>query len=588
MLRFKQFIKEYLNPAQRDKVNSWLPDKESGRIYSPKAEEISGHIIPEGRHHIVIPAIAHTLRAVHGHLDKHGYTNHDYVYGTTTDKHGRQVSIGKALERTKAPEQLKNDYANDDKKLATELENHDIVISRHPHHVAEASTNKPWKSCAGLTASGRFCSYGGGAAAKRLPDEIKHGTHVAYLVPKLKPDEEPDDTFNGIQNRIDKATARAYLKPHTSEQSGHTIIVPENKVYQKQRRGTYEGKNVGFLRSLEKFTDQHFPMREGEVYKKNQNVYDDDGTLNEPKFNTSDKSLDQLKTSDNPRVRTTLRRSKNLTADQLHKLIDYYNHPEYDKDAMEELATNPNLRKEHIDKLLSRNVHTVNTRLATKPNLSKTQVDHLINLNSNDINYSLGFNKNKKLLSKDHIHKIIDKTLQTENEIEEKSKSRNHTLAQLHSVLYHGMNHENNLFLLNHDNIKTEHIDRIVSSNNPYLHSRMIENHSHHLTNDHLQQIIDKWKDKDLSHFNDWHNPHKIATDKLKDRLQNTNEAKNHHQQVIDHVAGKKQLTDDDINDIVNSPASSHAHYELLSAHRNNKLHLNNNQMKLLQKHILG
>ena len=161
--------------------------------------------------------------------------------------------------------------------LNINLEKHDIILSRHPYHVAESSTNKPWKSCATLTASGRPCSYGGGAAAKKLPDEIKHGTHVAYLVPKLKPEEKEDDSFNGAQSRIDNATARVLLKPHKSEQSGHTILVPENKVYQKQKSGSYEGKNVGFLRSLEHFTNKHFKMKEGEVYKKNSHVYDDDG-----------------------------------------------------------------------------------------------------------------------------------------------------------------------------------------------------------------------------------------------------------------------------------------------------------------------
>lgn len=586
MLRFKQFIKEYLNPAQKDKVNTWLPDKESGAIYSPKAEEISSHIIPEGRHHIVIPAVAHTMRAVHDHLDKHGYTNHDYVTGNTTDKHGRQVSIGKALEKTKATEQLKNDYANDDKSQAKKLEDHDIVISRHPYHVAESSTNKPWKSCAGLTPSGRFCSYGNGAAARKLPDEIKHGTHVAYLVPKLKPGEETDDSFNGAQSRIDNATARILLKPHTSDQSGHTVIVPENKVYQKQRKGTYDGKNVGFLRSLEKFTDQHFPMKEGELYKKHQHVYDDDGTMNEPKFNTSDKSLDQLKTSDNPRVRSILRRSKNLTSDQLHKLIDYHDDPEHDKEAMTELASNPNLKRDHIDKLLSRNISNVNARLSTNPKLHKTQVDHLLSLGDETVNYGLGFNKNKKLLTKDHIHNIIDNSLQKEKELEDKSKSRNHTIEQFHNVLHHGMHHENIMSLLNHENIKPEHIDKIMNSNNPFLHARMIDNHSHHLTNNHLQQIINKWKDKDLSHFNDWHDPHIQATNKLKDRLENGNEAKTHHEMIKSHLSGTKPVTDDELDNILTSKGSNAAHSAIYIAHRTGSIKLKDYQKRLLQNQL--
>lgn len=586
MLRFKQFILEYLNPAQKDKVNSWLPDKESGRIYSPRAEEISSHIIPEGKHHIVIPAVAHTMRAVHAHLDKHGYINHDYVTGNTTDKHGRQVSIGKVLEKTKATEQLKNDYANDDKAQAKKLEDHDIVISRHPYHVAESSTNKPWKSCAGLTATGRFCSYGDGVAAKKLPQEIKHGTHVAYLVPKLKPGEETDDSFNGAQSRIDKATARILLKPHSSEQSGHTVLVPENKVYQKQRRGAYEGKNVGFLRSLESFTNEHFPMKEGEVYKKHNQVYDDDGTMNEPKFNTSDKSLNKLNTSDNPRVRATLRRSKNLTSEQLHKLIDYYDHPEHDKEAMHDLAFNPNLKHDHITKLLSRNISLVNEGLSSNPKLHKTHVDHLVSLGNDTIDLGLGFNKNKKLLSKDHIHRIIDNSLRREKEIGDSIKSRDGSIHDFHDTLHSSGHEQNMLSMLNHENIKPEHIDKIITSDNPYIHNRLIEYHSHHLTNNHLQQMIDKWKDKDLSRFNGWYNPHLKAVNKLKDRLQNTNEAKTHYEMIKSHLAGIKPVTDDELDNILTSKGSNAAHSAIYIAHRTGSMKLKDHQKRLLQNQL--
>jgi hypothetical protein len=509
MLRFKQFITEYLNPAQRDKVNSWLPDKESGRIYSPKAESISGHIMPEGQHAITIPAIAHTMRAVHGHLDQHGYTNHNYAAGTTTDKHGRTVNIGKALEKTKASDQLKNDFANDDRENAVDLENHDIVISRHPHHVAEASTNKGWKSCAGLTATGRFCRYGGGAAARKLPKEIEHGTHVAYLVPKLKQGEESSNSFPDIQKRIDKAKGRIYLKPHHSEQSEHTVLEPEDKVYQRESTGKAKGKNLGFLKSVVNFSRQNFPMNAGESYRKNTNVYDDDASSGRPKFNTSDESIEKILKSDDPRIKSELRGSKDLTADQLHKLIDYHDHPQYDKVGLEELSRNSNLDKSHIDKLLSKNISSVNSTLALKKNLHKSHVDHLVNSNDSRVIQNLIGNDNKKMLSREHLHRIVDNALSDEKAHFERGKKAGATEQETHIMLGYSDPRKTLRNLGSQHNLDQAHIDKIVThSNNPYTHADLL-NHANKglypkanelISDDHLKSIHDKWKDTDFSH----------------------------------------------------------------------------------------
>ena len=509
MLKFKQFISEYLNDNQRERVNSWLPDKESGRIYSPKAEQISGHIIPEGQHSITIPAVAHTMRAVHSHLDTHGYTNHDYASGTTTDNHGRQVSIGKALEKTKAPDQLKNDYANDDRENAKDLEKHDIVISRHPYHVAEASTNKPWKSCAGLTKSGGFCRYGGGAAARVLKNEIEEGTHVAYLVPKLKKGEESSNSFPDIQKRIDKAKGRIYLKPHSSK-SGHTVLSPEDKVYQKEGKG----KNLGFLRSVQQFSSTAFPMKNGEIYHKNNNVYDDDGSSGTPKFNTSDESVDKIMKSDDLNARHYLRTSKHLNSDQLHKLIDYHDDPVHDKYALTDLARNPNIRKPHIDKLLNRNIPEVNNALAFYPKLHRSHIDHLINTGDSNTHLNLINNSNKDLLTKDHLHSIIDKALESENADTEKGEARKLTPEKMQNI-YNSNNHGNILkWVINHSSIDSSHIDKLMKSNNPALHGALIAKDK--LSDDHLKHIRDKWQDVDLPHL--WQHPSERADNFLAHR----------------------------------------------------------------------
>ena len=515
MLSFKRFILEYLNDAQKNKVNSWLPDKKSGRIYSPKAEQISGHVIPEGQHSITIPAVAHTMREVHAHLDSNGFTNHNYAAGTTTDNHGRTVSIGKALEKTKAPDQLKNDFANDDRENAVDLEKHDIIISRHPYHVAEGSTNKPWKSCAGLTKGGGYCRYGGGAAARYLPEEIASGTHVAYLVPKLKKGEESSNAFPDIQKRIDKAKGRIYLKPHHSDQSDHTVLEPEDKVYERAKNNG--GKNLGFLKSVKQFARKHFPMRNGEIYRKDSNVYNDDNSI--VKFNTSDDSIHKILNSGDPRIKSELFRSKDLTHDQLHHLIDYHDDPEYDKNAMAELSRNKNLNKSHIDKLLDRNVPEVNRNLAYREGLHKSHVDRLVDSNDPTVHQYLIGNDKKDMLSKEHLHKIIDNSLSQEKDYVKKMKGMKNFSKQDSDLIMENMPFRNALRNIgNQKNLDSSHIDKIIKgSNSPYTHSDLIESGENKLNDDQLKAIESKWKDTDLSHIrNHWSNPYRLANARLR------------------------------------------------------------------------
>lgn len=518
MKTFNQLL-EYLNDAQKAKVDSWLPDKKSGRVYSPNAEKISGHIIPEGQHAITIPAIAHTMRDVHAHLDRHGYSNHDYVKGTTIDKHGRTVSIGKVLQKTGASDALKNGFANDDREGAKSLENHDIIISRHPYHVAEASTNKPWKSCATLTASGKCTTYGQGVGAKKLPNEIAAGTHVAYLVPKLKDGEKTSNAFSDVQSRIDKAVARIYLKPHHSEQSNHTVLNPENKIYEKKSR---TGKNIGFFGSVRRFALENFPKRVGEIYKKDKTVYDDDKTAAVPKFDTSDESVHTLMQADNPVARRELRLSKDLSSDQLHKLIDHHDDPKYDVSAMEDLAHNPNLQKSHIDKLISRNVPTVNNILISKHKLAKHHIDNFVNSSVDSTHLALAAGNNNPL-TREHLHAILDHSLKSQQDEGKRlsNKRIKHTEEEIHMINSYNPPHHIMKSLLNHPNLDGSHIEKMISADDPLLHTDMIDNYSSKLSDAHVKAIHDRWNGRDTTHLKSYQNPLRSAQFELYSREKN-------------------------------------------------------------------
>lgn len=343
MKTFKTFNEE-LNPQQKKAVSSWLNPPIFGftktvsndKAQSKKAVEFSKHIIPHGKDHILISSSSPTLKSVQAHLADHGYEIHDYENGMATkpqyanitnilqktnpdlfneyarlpldteikskvEKHlkglnydlhdydrgvivsnkKRLESIGSILERTKAPKKLINDFANDDRQMATEMHDKDIVVSRNSYHVAQCSTGMGWDSCAGMEDDGTVKRK----AAVHLPGEVKNGTHVAYLLSK-------DTAHLPMQQRIDQALSRVLLKPYKSD-SGHEVLIPEDKTYSV---GDTEGntkKNVSFIRKLSEFTDKHFPMKLDTIYLKNSQVHDDDGKLQKIKY--SQKKLDEFR-----------------------------------------------------------------------------------------------------------------------------------------------------------------------------------------------------------------------------------------------------------------------------------------------------
>jgi hypothetical protein len=108
MLSFKQFIlQEELNDRQKSVVRGWSGSLNPHNVKSEMAEQISKHIIPPGRHSLIIP-VSHpeTHRKVEEHLKQHEIDIVDYERGLGKDSYGRSVKLGRALTKTKAPKGL--------------------------------------------------------------------------------------------------------------------------------------------------------------------------------------------------------------------------------------------------------------------------------------------------------------------------------------------------------------------------------------------------------------------------------------------------------------------------------------------------
>lgn len=353
---------EELTEKQKKTVNSWgSPDA---------ADDISKHVYPRGHHRIEIPLenapdnpdrkIEADYR-VEDHLKKHGYDIHDYGKGIATKKitvgnpakgipHQEKVSkvnIGKVLSDTEAPEHIKNAFANDTNRQGVHLHNMKVIISKHPHDVAGASTGRGWTSCMDM---GKEKSDGNQSC--QLENDIKHGTHSAYLVHSHDTD---------IKNPV----ARVSLKPFQSEDSHHTILRPEDKVYGVSTRKAGDAGNIiknktqeDLLHTLHKWADVNFPTRPAEVYRKHPGVYDDD--LKSLHYDKSQETLDKIANHPDEQVRHALANEHN---DYLHNKLS-----KDSSDYVRQTVAGKTNNVEHLHHMADDDSHKVRSVVASRGN----------------------------------------------------------------------------------------------------------------------------------------------------------------------------------------------------------------------------
>ena len=191
-------ICEELTPSQKKSVNKWEKGDNS----------FSDHMYKESKDphratfELESPNKSEHEDIVKNHLEPHGFKIKDYKLGKVEDKHGRETSIGKALGKVKAPDDVKRKFENDPSRAQKEKTNLHVSISRHPHDVAGmTSKGHSWEneSC---------MNFSNGDNKHYLREDVKHGTHVAYLTHK-------DDHNNS------KPIGRIALKKYTNIDDPH-------------------------------------------------------------------------------------------------------------------------------------------------------------------------------------------------------------------------------------------------------------------------------------------------------------------------------------------------------------------------------
>jgi len=465
MLSFKQYfssgygnLTEELNDDQKKVVDTWKGGK--------KAEQISSHVIPKGQDRVTFPLEGSEENVephpdVQKHLETHGYKVSDYRAGLAKDKYDRDVKIGKVLNKTKASPELMNTFNNDPKRAASRAaaSGLSVTISRHPHDVAGMSTNQGWRSCMSMGNKGetaRPYMYGmksgdeeTGQYSHYLKNDVKHGTHVAYLHRSDDPEAK-------------KPLARIALKPFEAEdKSKPTILRPEQRTY-----GTADD---GFGGAVKKWSEKHFPANKSTVYKKNEDLYDDDNK------NIVADGPEALFKSDDQNTRAAAFDHEHDVSDaMLHKgikdesswvaqkALEHPNiKPEHIDAAMKDdtlhstLARRKDLTPEHVKELSNSKSTSVLTELAMKHKLSPEKNDELLNHRNAGVREMVAKHQN---LSKDQLDKAMsDKEFIVRGgAATNKNASDNHLMSAIHDSPFVRSS------ALRNPNIKSKHLSEFI------------------------------------------------------------------------------------------------------------------------------
>jgi hypothetical protein len=505
MFSFKTFLKETdlkfgyvdlllseeLTQEQKNTVDNWGDGS--------AARALSNHVFPKGQDRIEIPlkmeetpVVPHP--GVQKHLEDNGYSINDYKGGFATDKYGRSVSIGKILNKTKAPADITNAFMNDPQRAASSVAQPKIIISRHPHDVAGMSTDRGWRSCMEMGGP----NGGGGINQHYLRHDIANGTHVAYLV-------RPED------NDIKKPMARIALKPFHSDdeiqdsndpyahpifqstQNKHTILRPESNVYGIGKGGDFDNAASGvdsgivssFKNTIRNWTNQNFPMKENTTYIKNQDVYNDDGKSTvmpfEKAINSSDPRQVGSAFDDHPEKITPEHLSKVLNSDDT-SAWSYY--PKIS--AIQHKLSTP----EQVLKASYSKSEDLKHAALQNPKLPQSRVqDVLMNKQEDDYTrYNVLQNQN---IPAETLHHVI---MDRNDDIRSDALAHNNVSINTLNEIVRSPHYRDSILkkkAIQHKNFTSPHIDAVLE--NPTIDSQlkqtMIKSNPN-ITKDHLSKIV--------------------------------------------------------------------------------------------------
>ncbi len=318
MLRFKQYIVEYLTPKQFEKYSSVEMTPKARKDTDPHFGE--GNDVVRGKLDTQHPDLvdkSEVHKAVERHLDK-PLTHTEYFSGLHTDKHGRQVRIGKSIK----DESLRNQYSQDTSRAGSRSGHQFTTSTVRGVHVAGQTNPEPNDAHpSGHSWADASCkNIENGCNKHYLKHEIKHGSVVHF-----------------IHDKDGKEIYRATLQPHHNEHGDVAYAVDSE----------YGIKHPEFRKSADKAASDLSGEYKPGMYKKHESVYDDNDVTHvlHPKATVTHitKALKDKDVS----IRLAAIHHPNATPEHITKALN-----DSDRFVRQAALKHPGVTSEHITKAL--------------------------------------------------------------------------------------------------------------------------------------------------------------------------------------------------------------------------------------------
>lgn len=252
-------------------AKNWKPDQTLTEIFKRLTKGKSKYRVYVSPTKGVIELITRIPKGVEKHVISKGFhlDQLGYVRGYATDKHGRQVKLGKILSDNEAYLDMFVTHESRKRDLQVlEREKYVLAISHHAYDIIGASTDRGWTSCTDLRGGWS------GTAPKRIQPEVDNRSIIAYLVRK-------EDT------NIEKPVARALAKRFVSDAGSELYKVD----------AIYPTKNAILLNTFQGWLDRninkHLPSVPNDytLFSLPKNQYKDGHSNNEGEEGISKKAV---------------------------------------------------------------------------------------------------------------------------------------------------------------------------------------------------------------------------------------------------------------------------------------------------------
>ena len=424
MLRFKQFMVEYLTDEQRNRYK----DIEM----TPKARADTDHHFGKGN-----DLITDTLdddaghnnnkseihRAVENHIGKE-ISHDEYRSGITRDQYGRPAKLGRMIK----DEKLRNQFASDNSREGSKKTGGFTTSTVRGTEVAGQTNSEPNKEHPkGHSWGDLSCkNVDNGANNHYLPHEIQHGTVV-----------------HRVHDHNGQEIYRATLQPHHNEHGDVAYSV----------NSEYGIMHPAFRKSAEETAKKlSGPYKPG-LYKIHPKVYDDsrfqEGNIEKDGKATSvmlhptaskehiDKALNDLSSD----IRLAAAKHPNATSEHINKALD-----DSVNTVRRAALHNPNITSEHIDKALKDSDKSVRSAAVKNKKATSEHIDKALNDPNWHVRFAAAENPNA---TKEHLNKVL--------------KDKNEYVR---------------VKAVTHKNTTTDHIEKGLSDNYPMVRSSAVRNHN--------------------------------------------------------------------------------------------------------------